>query len=139
MRTMTSSVPANTHMDTGINLGIYQTNFNEIILIIYHEDVTLVNMKSGNWSKPITTIASLGQPHQPKHILEPTPTLLKNGIYVRAIGTQGTGQQITINDDHTCIERSGPVDEPAVVIIDRRTLFLFRVINHTSSSTAEMA
>jgi hypothetical protein len=81
--------------------------------------VTLVNMNSGDWSKPTwvlsssaRVIASHAQPNQPMAY----HTTFHNNIEewdlvtmikVRDIVTQCNGHRIALNDDHTCIARAG--------------------------------
>jgi hypothetical protein len=104
------------------------------VLAIGHDDVTLVNMNSGDWSEAIATsnfdndfvIASHGQPNQPMAYVGTDNNIIEEWdlvgrCKVREIVTQVTALEIAMNDDHTCIARSGYFGEPVAEIIDRRT------------------
>jgi hypothetical protein len=105
------------------------------VVAVAEENVTLVNMTSGNWSKPIQApnwhssdcvMASHGQPNQPMAYLSSDSNLLEEWdlstmTKVRDITTQGHGYGITMNDDHTYIARSNYYNDSVVEIIDRRT------------------
>jgi hypothetical protein len=125
------SDPANAHY--GKLISISESSM--CILAAGSCDVTLMNMNSGNWSKStmkspsfyynVCAIASHGHPHQPMAYISPHNDILEEldlvtMIKLRNIKTETTGS-ITLNDDHTCIARSGNHHQPVVEFIDRRT------------------